>query len=106
MRLHVTLALVVSACAALCVWQVHRALSGNSLSWAYVFEWPFFGGYAVYMWWRLLCDHPDSSSTPSGDAGAPRNEGDEGHVQELEREQRAYNEYLAQLNATGRPKRW
>jgi hypothetical protein len=26
------------------------------LSWAYVFEWPFFAGYAVYMWRKLLRD--------------------------------------------------
>jgi len=31
-----------------------RARSGNTLSWAYVFEWPFFAGYAVYMWRKLL----------------------------------------------------
>ncbi len=33
--------------------ELDRALSGNALSWAYVFEWPLFGGYAVYMWRRL-----------------------------------------------------
>ena len=56
--LHVTLAVLVAGCAALCDWQVHRALSGNGLSWAYVFEWPFFAGYGVYMWWKLLHDRP------------------------------------------------
>ena len=53
-RLHFALAILVPACAALCVWQVNRALSGNDLSWAYVFEWPFFAGYGIYMWWRLV----------------------------------------------------
>jgi hypothetical protein len=33
-----------------------RARSGNTLSWAYVFEWPLFAGYAVYMWRKLLRD--------------------------------------------------
>jgi hypothetical protein len=33
----------------LCRWQINRALNGNRLSWAYVFEWPFFGGYAVFV---------------------------------------------------------
>jgi hypothetical protein len=31
-------------------------LGGNGLSWAYVFEWPAFAVYAVYMWWRLIHD--------------------------------------------------
>lgn len=42
------------ACLAATYWQVERALGGNGLSWAYVFEWPFFAGYAVFMWRRLL----------------------------------------------------
>jgi hypothetical protein len=38
MGLHVTVAVVVPVCLALCDWQVHRAVAGNTLSWAYVFE--------------------------------------------------------------------
>ncbi|MHB1208289.1 MAG: hypothetical protein ACYC1I_01115 [Acidimicrobiales bacterium] len=34
--------------------ELSRALHGNSLSWAYVFEWPVFSAYAVYMWQKLL----------------------------------------------------
>jgi hypothetical protein len=41
---------------ALAWWQVSRALGGNSLSWVYVFEWPFFGAYAVVLWWRIVHD--------------------------------------------------
>jgi|SRR5579883_572998 len=52
--LHAILAVVVPAFSLLCAWQVRRALSGNELSWAYVFEWPLFAGYAVYLWWRLV----------------------------------------------------
>ena len=55
---HLTAAVVVPGCIALCWWQVTRALSGNTLSWAYVFEWPIFAGYGVYMWWKLIHDHP------------------------------------------------
>lgn len=36
--------------------EILRALSGNALSWAYVFEWPFFAGYAIYVWRKLLND--------------------------------------------------
>ena len=57
-KLHVVILIVVPAFLALCLWQISRALGGNSLSWAYVFEWPFFAGYAVYMWWRFVHEAP------------------------------------------------
>ena len=60
LRLHAVIIVVVPAFMALCFWQLDRALSGNELSWAYVFEWPFFAGYAVYMWWRLVHEAPDA----------------------------------------------
>jgi hypothetical protein len=56
--LHALIVVVVPTFIALCIWQLHRALGGNQLSWAYVFEWPFFAGYAVYMWWRFLHETP------------------------------------------------
>jgi hypothetical protein len=37
-------------------WQFHRALGGNGLSWAYVFEWPLFAGFAVVFWARTIRD--------------------------------------------------
>ena len=43
-KLHVVILIVVPAFLALCLWQISRALGGNSLSWAYVFEWPLFAG--------------------------------------------------------------
>ena len=46
-KLHVVILIVVPAFLALCLWQISRALGGNSLSWAYVFEWPLFAAYAV-----------------------------------------------------------
>ncbi len=54
LKLHVVILVVVPGFLALCLWQVSRAVGGNSLSWAYVFEWPIFSAYAVYMWWRLV----------------------------------------------------
>jgi hypothetical protein len=56
--MHVTLLIVLPAFAWLTDWQLHRALSGNTLSWAYTFEWPLFAGYACYMWWQLIHDDP------------------------------------------------
>jgi hypothetical protein len=52
--LHLVVGLVVPGCLALAWWQVTRALSGNTLSWVYVFEWPIFAGYALFMWWKLM----------------------------------------------------
>jgi DNA-binding transcriptional regulator of glucitol operon len=37
-------------------WQLHRALSGNALSWVYTFEWPLFAIFAVYFWVKSLRD--------------------------------------------------
>jgi hypothetical protein len=123
-RLHAVILVVVPGFMALCVWQITRALGGNSLSWAYVFEWPLFAGYAVYMWWRLV--HEDAPAVPAGgDAEKPEtlstapgaNEGSDGNpaslVEEVsdqrgaepsrqegeDEELAAYNEYLAQLAA-------
>ena len=64
-RLHAVILVVVPAFMALCIWQIDRATAGNELSWAYVFEWPFFAAYAVYMWWRLLHAVPEGTAPPA-----------------------------------------
>lgn len=87
MALHVITIVCVTAFCLLARWQVHRALSGNELSWAYAFEWPFFAGYAIYMWWRLLGDDERALPPPS-----------DREREELE----AYNRYLAGLAARDR----
>ena len=91
-------------------WQLHRALSGNGLSWAYTFEWPLFAGFAVVFWAKTIRDEfrikrgqvtvPDDSQEelPFGvvgsvQAGTAGPEGDE------DPELSAYNAYLARLNA-------
>jgi hypothetical protein len=63
-------------------WQLHRAESGNSLSWAYTFEWPLFAIFAVYFWGKTIreevsppgqarpgdaCALPDGGAEPAGD---------------------------------------
>lgn len=53
-KLHLTLAAGLALCIAAFVFEVHRALGGNELSWAYVFEWPLFAAFAVTMWWNML----------------------------------------------------
>ncbi len=54
--MHVTLLILLPVFAWLTWWQLARALDGNTLSWAYTFEWPLFAIYAVYVWWQLIHD--------------------------------------------------
>jgi pyruvate/2-oxoglutarate dehydrogenase complex dihydrolipoamide acyltransferase (E2) component len=123
LKLHAVILIVVPGFMALCIWQLYRALGGNELSWAYVFEWPFFAAYAVYMWWRFVHEAPDASAAPvaaaaaaaaaaapvpaaSPTAAAPQPEpaptsaeDSEDSEDSDEAELAAYNEYLAQLAA-------
>ena len=96
----------VPGCVALTWWQASRALSGNTLSWVYTFEWPIFAAYAVFMWWKLIHEEPvpEENAGRSGagtGTGAPADE-DRRQDDELA----LYNRYLADLNASGRRKRW
>jgi DNA-binding transcriptional regulator of glucitol operon len=121
--LHVVIIIVVLTFAALCVWQVHRALDGNNLSWAYVFEWPFFAGYAVYMWWRFVHEVPEEdrraraavSDESESALGVVKNTKPNGLHSEIEvpegsgtdaADMAAYNDYLADLAERGKPKHW
>jgi hypothetical protein len=94
--LHAVIIVVVPTFITLCVWQLDRALSGNDLSWAYVFEWPFFAGYAIYMWWRFVHEVPEATGPPARPPSSPSEEAD----------LTAYNEYLADLADRDQPKRW
>jgi hypothetical protein len=95
-------------------WQLHRALSGNALSWAYTFEWPLFAGFALVFWAKTIRDEfriKRGGSLPGGAAGDPEGlpiglngvravqvstaRPDEDEDEELS----AYNAYLARLNA-------
>ena len=90
--LHVTLGITVPGFFALGWWQLHRALGGNNLSWAYTFEWPFFAAYAIYLWWRLVhepeVDAPQKSVSKSSEADARHEDA----------ALAAYNAYLASLH--------
>jgi hypothetical protein len=107
LKLHAVILVVVPAFLALCIWQVYRATGGNELSWAYVFEWPFFAAYAIYMWWRLLHAAPDATPPVAGSAAngtvPPPGETDAGNgsagaaSDDEDADLAAYNAYLAQL---------
>ena len=92
-------------------WQLHRALAGNGLSWAYTFEWPLFSGFAVVFWAKTIRDEfrirrggevPESAGAVSAAQGLPAGLGtvqvqqpaDDADDAELAK----YNAYLARLN--------
>jgi DNA-binding transcriptional regulator of glucitol operon len=103
--LTVTVAVLVPAFLALGWWQLTRAMSGNSLSWAYTFEWPLFAGYLVWVWRRLLREERES---PTGTAEEAPSAGADvaPPAEEEDEELAAYNRYLAALEESGRRKRW
>lgn len=115
---HLTAAVVVPGCIALGWWQVNRALSGNTLSWAYVFEWPIFAGYAVFMWWKLIHEPPADAGTGADGKGSepaalPHQASDQdvvppgaGAEAEEDEDLASYNRYLAALHDSGKPKHW
>ncbi len=91
-------------------WQFHRAETGNSLSWAYTFEWPVFAVFAAVFWVKTIIDEFRPATTGDGNgeaaqldlpgaAGAERRSGQAGHAAaEPDPELAAYNAYLARLN--------
>ena len=107
---HALMVLSVLGMLALGDWQFHRAEAGNSLSWAYTFEWPIFAVFVIVFWAKTIKDEfrppaqaegLDGVALPAGrggaaglatgEAGAAGDEDDE--------ELAAYNAYLARLTA-------
>lgn len=111
MLLHLALIAVVSLCLAAGWWQVGRARSGNLLSYGYAVEWPVFAVIAGVMWWQMVHEAPEHHHRLRPDEAL---DWDQRHVaQQLPRspdaespELRAYNDELAALAVTGRPKTW
>lgn len=111
---HALMVVAVLGMLALGDWQLHRALSGNALSWAYTFEWPIFAGFAFVFWAKTIRDEfrppapresPEGVSLPAGAGHAPPRPGDgDGDGAgpeargEADEELAAYNAYLARLN--------
>ncbi len=51
---HLVMVVLVTGFLALGWWQISRAAAGNTLSWAYAFEWPLFAGFVVFIWFREI----------------------------------------------------
>src|SRR5579862_4849528 len=91
-------------------WQLHRALAGNGLSWAYTFEWPLFAGFGLVFWARTIRDEfrlrrgydPEAAHAAETGPVLPEGLG----VRAIERpddgaddaELASYNAYLERLN--------
>lgn len=85
-------------------WQIGRAAGGNTLSWAYAFEWPVFAGFVVFLWFREVQQERRGPQAPEPEAPAktrrpvrvaPRTAA----PVEDDFELAAYNDYLRWLNA-------
>jgi hypothetical protein len=107
---HALMVLTVLGMLALGDWQFHRAESGNSLSWAYTFEWPIFAGFVIVFWAKTIKDEfrpparaegLDDVALPDGRAGAATGAAGAADVagDEDDEELAAYNAYLARLTA-------
>jgi hypothetical protein len=92
-------------------WQFRRASDGNTLSWAYTFEWPVFAGFVIFIWCREVRLALRGDAAVDGQPSEPRpgmrrpvitarrpTAYDDGGDAELA----AYNKYLAWLNANPR----
>jgi hypothetical protein len=90
-RINFGLFLAELICIPAFLFEVKRALGGNTLSWAYVFEWPLLGGYAIYMWKKLLQDERGERTRPPV------------VFDEEDPELDAWNAYLASVHHTDQP---
>ncbi len=114
----------VLAAAGMCwlgAWQFQRAIAGNTLSWAYTFEWPIFAIFGVVFWVKTIRDelHPAAeggeqatevalpAGAAAGPAGGPAGSrpdgpdlpGDAGEGGQADVELAEYNAYLAKLSS-------
>jgi len=92
-RIHCGLVIAEAICIPAFIIELSRALGGNTLSWAYVFEWPILGLYAIYVWRKLLKEERgESTSKP-----AALNEEQDQQLDE-------WNAYLAKVHGLPQPK--
>jgi len=90
-RLHAGLVAATLLCTTAFVVELLRAQGGNTLSWAYVFEWPILLAYGIYMWWRLVREERGGPGQHAP-APTPRDDEDDAALD-------AWNRYLAELHA-------
>jgi DNA-binding transcriptional regulator of glucitol operon len=111
---HVLALILFAGCLVLGWWQFSRATGGNAISWGYMFEWPVFAGFVVFLWWRevqlarrkLLPEserarEPEPERLPGGPVtvGRPVRVPVRPAADADDPETAAYNDYLAWLKA-------
>jgi len=112
---HVLAVVLTAGCLILGWWQFSRAQEGNAISWGYMFEWPVFAAFVVFLWFREVQlarrkgDHlaepasPEKAEEPlPGKAvtvGRPVRVAVRSTPDADDPELVAYNDYLAWLNA-------
>ena len=98
-------------------WQLRRAMAGNTLSWAYTFEWPIFAIFGVVFWIKTIRDELHPAATADAEArqvtlppgsyqaqasraadGAEGSAREAGAAREHDQELAEYNAYLAKLS--------
>lgn len=92
-------------------WQLHRALDGNPLSWAYTFEWPLFALMGAVFWGKTIRDEyrirtgkvapPQAVQLPPGahfSDGTTMAGSMTAELEVYDPELASYNAYLAKLN--------
>lgn len=100
-------------------WQFRRAMAGNTLSWAYTFEWPIFAIFGVVFWIKTVRDElhpapaadeakqvtlpPGSYQGPAAEANGTAETRDSADAagaaaEEPDQELAEYNAYLAKLS--------
>jgi DNA-binding transcriptional regulator of glucitol operon len=86
-------------------WQLRRALAGNTLSWAYTFEWPIFAVLGVAFWAKTVRDELAPASgeqaEQAGEVEVPagaRQVREPDHAEPEDVELAEYNAYLARLS--------
>lgn len=55
---HLLVVIIAPSCMIAADWQIHRAASGNVLSWLYSVEWPVFSVLSIIGWWQLIHEDP------------------------------------------------
>jgi hypothetical protein len=94
-RLHATLTLGLAVCVGAFIFELLRALGGHTFSWMYVFEWPLFAGFALYMWWHLY--NGTDRHRPSPPAPVSTLPSTDDRAQAPDRDLEAWNRYLLMM---------
>lgn len=91
----------------LAYWQAVRAGEGNFRSYVYAIEWPIFGAFVVYVWWKTIKDELDPAERAKAALPKPsrKRHGVSASPEQIDDsndpELAAYNRYLADLNNEG-----